>query len=41
MVKFQSSYVYIDGLIFSITNNVSQVMVDHKEREFGKSNYTI
>ena len=33
--------VYIDGLIFSITNNVSHVRVDHKEREFGKSNYTI
>ena len=41
MIKFKSSYVYIDGLIFSITNNVAQVMVDHKEREFGKSNYTI
>ena len=31
--------VYIDGLIFSITDNVSQIYVDHNERLYGKSNY--
>jgi len=41
ILNHKSSYVYIDGLIFSITDNVSQIYVDHKERLYGKSNYTI
>jgi polyisoprenyl-phosphate glycosyltransferase len=41
ILKHQSSFIYIDGLIFSITDNVSQTLVDHGERKFGKSNYTI
>ncbi len=41
ILKHKSSFIYIDGLIFSITNNVSQIFVDHKEREYGKSNYTV
>ncbi len=41
ILKFQSTYIYLDGLIFSTTSNVSQIYVDHKEREIGKSNYTI
>ena len=41
ILKHQSSFIYIDGLIFSITDNVSQTLVDHRERKFGKSNYTI
>ena len=40
ILKFQSAYIYLDGLIFSSTNNYSQIYVDHKEREIGKSNYT-
>jgi len=40
ILKFQSAYIYLDGLIFSSTNNYSQIFVDHKEREIGKSNYT-
>lgn len=40
ILNFQSAYIYLDGIIFSCTNNYSQIYVDHKEREFGKSNYT-
>ena len=40
ILKYNSSYVYIDGLIFSITHNVSNIFVEHKTRNFGKSNYT-
>jgi polyisoprenyl-phosphate glycosyltransferase len=41
ILKNKSSHIYLDGLIFSVTGNVSQVDVDHKEREFGVSNYTV
>ena len=41
ILKFQSTYIYLDGLIFSSTSNYSQIYVEHKEREIGKSNYTI
>jgi polyisoprenyl-phosphate glycosyltransferase len=40
ILKYKSSYIYIDGLIFSITSNVSNIHVEHKPRNFGKSNYT-
>ena len=40
ILKYKSSYIYIDGLIFSITSNVSNIYVEHKPRNFGKSNYT-
>ena len=41
ILKTRSSSIYIDGIIFSITKNVSNVYVEHKKREFGKSNYTL
>ena len=40
ILRFQSAYIYLDGIIFSYTNNYSQIYVDHRQREIGKSNYT-
>jgi len=34
-------YPYIDGIIFSITNNITQVDVQHYDRFNGVSNYTL
>ena len=40
ILNFNSAYIYLDGVIFSCTSNYSQIYVDHKEREIGKSDYT-
>lgn len=40
LLKNKSTSVYLDGLIFSITKNISNVVVEHKHRLLGKSNYT-
>jgi len=34
-------YPYIDGIIFSITNNITQINAEHHKRFSGKSNYTL
>ena len=39
--KYDGPFVYIDGLIFDITKNVSSVDVEHLERMTGNSNYNI
>lgn len=38
--KFAGPYPYIDGIILTITQNLSQVNVEHQTRFSGKSNYT-
>jgi len=38
MANTCSNY-YIEGLIFSLTDHIGYVYVDHKERTFGKSSY--
>ena len=40
ILKYTSPSIYLDGIIFSITKNASKIFVEHKKREFGKSNYT-
>lgn len=40
LLKNKSSSLYLDGLIFSVTKNISNVFVEHRKREFGSSNYT-
>tara|TARA_Y100000590_G_scaffold266901_1_gene299739 strand:- start:21318 stop:22265 length:948 start_codon:yes stop_codon:yes gene_type:complete len=40
LVKNKSSSIYLDGLLISITSNISKIYVDHQERQYGKSNYT-
>ena len=40
MIKNKSPSVYLDGLILSITRNITKIFVNHHERKQGKSNYT-
>ena len=41
MLSFRSLYPYIDGLIFQLTSNITQIQIQHHKREFGHSNYTL
>jgi glycosyltransferase involved in cell wall biosynthesis len=41
IIKFETPYTYIDGLIFQVTNNIGKTEVLHNERSSGESNYTI
>lgn len=40
MIKYSNHYPYVYGMIFGITNNVGNLTVEHRERAYGKSNYT-
>ena len=40
IIKFAGPYPYIDGIILTITQNVTQINVEHLPRLKGKSNYT-
>ncbi len=40
MIKNKSPSVYLDGLILSITRNITKIEVTHYDRKEGKSNYT-
>ena len=39
IVKYDGPYPYIDGLLFRVTRNITQVTVQHHERYAGKGNY--
>lgn len=41
IIKYIGPYPYIDGLIFTITQNVTQITIKHHNRFAGKSNYTL
>lgn len=41
LCRCSNPYPYIDGLIFQITTRIGKVKVEHKERERGRSNYTV
>ena len=41
IIKYDNAYPYIGGLIFRATQNVGNVLIQHKERKIGKSNYTL
>lgn len=41
IVKYDGPYPYIQGLIFRVTRNITQVDVDHHQRHQGKSNFTL
>ena len=41
MVKFNNLFPYIDGLIFQVTKNITQIPIEHHKREMGKSNYNL
>ncbi|WP_027727484.1 glycosyltransferase family 2 protein [Treponema sp. C6A8] len=41
MIKFNNLFPYIDGLIFQVTRNITQIPIEHHKREMGKSNYNL
>lgn len=41
IIKYKGAHPYIQGLIFSVTNNVTQVSVEHHDRFSGSSNYDL
>jgi len=41
ITKYDHAYPYISGLIFRVTKNVGNVIVEHRDRKTGKSNYTL
>ncbi|MCR5416397.1 MAG: glycosyltransferase family 2 protein [Pseudobutyrivibrio sp.] len=41
MLKYKGAYPYIWGLILRCTDNISNVYVEHRAREEGKSTYTL
>ena len=40
IIKNKSPSIYLDGLILSITRNISKISVIHNDRKFGRSNYS-
>ena len=41
ILNYKSPFTYIDGIIFSLTSNISQIDIKHFDRPGGKSNYNI
>ncbi len=41
MVRYENSYPYVIGLVLRATRNITNVVVNHREREEGRSGYTL
>ncbi len=41
MLRYDKSYPYVIGLVLRSTKKIANVTVDHREREIGRSGYTI
>ena len=41
IVKYQSPFAYIDGIILGITSRIGRIKVEHSQRAYGKSGYTL
>ena len=41
MLRYDKSYPYVIGLVLRSTKRIANVNVDHREREIGKSGYTL
>lgn len=41
MIRYQNSYPYVIGLVLRATKNITNVTVQHREREIGTSGYTM
>ena len=41
MLKYENSYPYVIGLVLRTTKRISNVPVNHREREIGQSGYTL
>jgi len=41
IIKYNGPYPYVDGLIFQVTDNITQIDVEHHKRFKGTSNYNL
>lgn len=41
MIRYENSYPYVIGLVLRATRNITNVVVQHREREEGSSGYTL
>ncbi|MGV8906554.1 MAG: glycosyltransferase family 2 protein [Acetobacterium sp.] len=41
IIRYNNPYPYVGGLIFRATQNIAEVSVKHRNREFGNSGYTL
>lgn len=41
MIRYENSYPYVIGLVLRSTKNITNVIVNHREREEGSSGYTL
>ncbi|MBR5247449.1 MAG: glycosyltransferase, partial [Lachnospiraceae bacterium] len=41
MIRYENSYPYVIGLVLRATKNITNVPVNHREREVGNSGYTL
>jgi undecaprenyl-phosphate 4-deoxy-4-formamido-L-arabinose transferase len=41
MIRYENSYPYVIGLVLRTTRNITNVVVKHREREEGRSGYTL
>lgn len=41
IIKYDNPYPYIQGLVLRTTNNISNVIIEHKKRESGVSGYSL
>lgn len=41
MIRYENSYPYVIGLVLRATKNITNVVVNHREREEGTSGYTM
>ena len=41
MIRYENSYPYVIGLVLRATKNITNVVVDHRDREEGTSGYTL
>lgn len=40
IIEYKNPYPYMEGLVLRATNRIKNIVVNHKEREIGKSQYT-
>jgi len=40
VIKYKNPYPYISGLLIRSSNNITNVLINHRSRSFGKSNYS-
>lgn len=41
MIRYENSYPYVIGLVLRTTKNIANVIVSHRERQEGRSGYTL